>query len=498
MIVHYQMKLIPVFCLLILSRLFSFAQEFKTHPKMDYHFSWDGSSSFLKVDLFYPAAKDTTSFIYGSPEIGNQVNIFNVVKNIQTGKGDSVSIDSAKRKIMVWHKTAGPKMLHYEINGALISAVKHNNANEQFRPQLIPGSFCSLSFNLFMQVDTGRYKEISYVWDKWPAGMGYFSSADPESTPDKNVIVKTDQLSWVYMAMDKQLQIKKYHVNHAPYYAISSARDTINKIQDCLKPFLSIFFPAITDYFKDDGHEHYFVSALPFLNHAKPNYTGVGLVDGFSMRYSGPFNLDYKTLIAHETTHKWIGNKLKIKQKGMEYMWFEEGFDDYTQICILAETAMITPQQFLDHVNSQNLSPHYKSPVRTAPADSIEKHFWVEHDYEVLPYQRGFIYAFYFDNQIRLASAGKKTIRDFFLALLKRVSSNRHGEMTIDDYVETASLFLPKAQIKDEIEKYMQNGVLLDFHSTKLIDGFQINYQDDIPVLALSPGSDLLRMLSWK
>jgi hypothetical protein len=465
---------------------------------MDYHFSWDGNSSILKVDLFYSAVKDTTSFIYGSPEIGNQVDIFNVVQNIQTGTGDSVSVDSAKRKITVWYKTTGPKMLHYEINGALISAVKHNNANEQFRPQLIPGSFRSLSFNLFMQVDTSSYKSISYVWDKWPSGIGYFSSADPESTPDKKVMVKVDQLSWVYMVMDKQLQIRQYHVHNVPYYAIGSARDTINSIQDYLQPFFSTFFPAITDYFKDYGGDHYFVSALPFLNHVLPNYTGVGLVDGFSMRYSGSFDLGKKILIAHETTHKWIGNKLKIKQKGMEYMWFEEGFDDYTQICILAKTGMITSQEFVDYVNAQNLSPHYKSPVSTVPADSIEKHFWIEHDYEVIPYQRGFVYAFYFDNQIRLASGGKKTIRDFFLALLKRVKSNRHGEMTIDDYVETASLFLPKAQINDEIKKYLQNGTLLDFHSAKLIPGFGIKYQNDVPVLALLPGSDLLQMLSWK
>jgi len=489
------MKILFINFFLVLCCLFLFAQEKTAHPKMDYHFSWDGGSHFLKADLFYATTKDTTSFVYGWPEIGNQINIFDVLHHIQTGKDDSLTIDSAKRKIRIWHKTTGLKMLHYEIDGSLLSPIKHNNANEQFRPELIPGTFCSLSFNLFMQVDTAIYKQITYTWDQWPEGFGYFSSAAPESKPGQRILVKADQLNWVYMVMDHQLQVSKYRVRDVPYYAISSGRDSINKVQDFLKPFFNIFFPVVTDYFKDHSGGHYFVSALPFLNHALPNYTGVGLVDGFSMRYSGPLDLGKKILIAHETTHKWIGNKLKIKQKGMEYMWFEEGFDDYAQICILAKAGMINTREFLNHCNAENLAPHYQSPIRTAPADSIEKHFWVDHHYEVLPYQRGFIYAFYLDNQIRIASSGKKTIRDFFLALLKRVADKRNGEMTIDDYQETASLFLPGAQIKQETARYLQSGELLDFHKVKLIRGFKIKYQNDIPVLSLSPGSNLLRML---
>jgi hypothetical protein len=489
----------PLIVFALLLSCFSLSAQQTAKPKMEYHFSWDGTSSLLKVDLFYtPAAKDSTGFVYGSPEIGNQTNIFKVLENLQCSPGDSISIDTTRRKIIAWHKTGGLKKLHYEINGSLLSPAKHNNANEQFRPQLVPGSFYSLSFNLFMQVDTGSYKELSYVWDKWPAGIGYFSSADPDSKPDKPVMVKMDQLSKIYMVMDKQLVVGKYLIHQVPYYAITTTRDSLNDMQAELKPFFSTFFPAITNYWKDYKDKDYFVSVLPFLNHAKPNFTGFGLIDGFSMRYTGAYDLQKKIVIAHETSHKWIGNKLQIKQKGMEYMWFEEGFNDYVQLCILAKTGMITQTGFLDYINTQNLAPHYKSPVRTAPADSIEKYFWVNHDYEKLPYQRGFIYAFYFDNQIRLASGGNKTIRDFLLALLKRVTANKNGQMTIDDYIQTASQFLPKAQVTGDIEKYLQGGALLDFHTIKLIKGFRVNYAGDVPVLTMPAGADLMEIVDWK
>ncbi|TWI98179.1 peptidase M1-like protein [Mucilaginibacter frigoritolerans] len=465
---------------------------------MDYHFSWDGNSSLLKVDVFYTTeAKDTTSFIYRAHDVANQLNIFRIVKNIQTEKGDSVSIDSGKRKITIWHKTTGPKKLHYEINGALISPAKHNNANEQFRPQLVPGSFYSLSFNLFMQVDTNIYKEISYTWDRWPVGIGYFSSASPESKPGATVNVKADQMMKIYMVMDKKLIVNTYNVHHVPYYAISTGRDSLNDIQADLKPFFSTFFPAITDFWQDYGGKDYFISVLPFLNIAPKNYTGYGLIDGFSMRYTGPYDLDKKEVIAHETSHKWIGNKLEIKQKGMEYMWFEEGFNDYIDTYILAKTKMISPTEFIDYINDKNLKPHYKSPVGTAPADSIEKHFWVNHDYEKLPYQRGFIYAFYFDNQIRLASGGKKTIRNFLLALLKHRSESKGIDLTVDDFIATASKFLPKQQVTNEIDKYLMRGDLLDFHQIKLISAYEIKYEDNIPVLYLKQSADLPKILSW-
>jgi hypothetical protein len=492
------MKSVLISTFLLFVGFFAFGQS-ALPAKMDYHFSWDGRSSLLMVDVYYnPGKTDTTSFIYGWPEAGNEVDIFRVVKNIQAGKSDSISIDSNSRKILVWHKTGGLKKLHYEINGALISAAKHNNANEQFRPQLVPGSFYSLSFNLFMKVDTAIFKDFYYKWDRWPPGIGYFSSADPQSNPGAKVRVTPGQLMKIYMAMDNQLAVNRYDINNVPYYAITTRRDTLNDMQADLKPFFSTFFPAITAFWNDYRDKDYFVSVLPFLHDVPDNYTGYGLLDGFSMRYRGKYDIEKMEVIAHETSHKWIGNKVEIKQKGFEYMWFEEGFNDYVAICLLANTGMLSGSGFIAYINDKNLAPHYKSPVATAPADSIEKYFWVNHDYEKLPYQRGFIYAFYFDNQIRLASGGKKTIRDFLLALLAKKVAIKERDLTIDDYIETAALFLPKEQIADEVNKYLQQGALLDFHSIKLIQGFEMNYKDTIPVLSLSPGADLSGMMGWK
>jgi hypothetical protein len=97
-----------------------------------------------------------------------------------------------------------------------------------------------------------------------------------------------------------------------------------------------------------------------------------------------------------------------------------------------------------------------------------------------------------------LASKGKKTIRDFMLALLKNRSESKAIDFTIDDFIATAALFLPKAQVVAGVNKYMQNGDLLDFHSIKLIHDFHIRYGNGIPILTMSEKTDLQQLLSWK
>jgi hypothetical protein len=38
----------------------------------------------------------------------------------------------------------------------------------------------------------------------------------------------------------------------------------------------------------------------------------------------------------------------------------------------------------------------------------------------------------------------------------------------------------------------------LYFHSIKLIDGFRVNYVNDVPLLTMSADDDLMRTLAWK
>jgi hypothetical protein len=70
--------------------------------------------------------------------------------------------------------------------------------------------------------------------------------------------------------------------------------------------------------------------------------------------------------------------------------------------------------------------------------------------------------------------------------------------MTIDDFIATASLFLPKEQVTAEINKYLQQGQLLNFHDIKLAGGFTVTYNGDVPVLSIKNDAMLIQFLNWK
>ncbi len=488
--------------LLLFNLVFLHAQDKSIAPQtfLNYHLGWDGKSSILKVSLEYtPATKDSTVFIYGNPNFGGQKEIFKVLQNIDTK--DKIRLTPGERKITVYHTDSGLKKISYTINGHLVGNPKRATVDELFRPLITP-DFLYLVPLFFMINPVGHAATTAGIqWDSFPAGLPYFISIDAGTAPNIQQTIPLNKELDVLILMGTSLVIKSYYVNGIPYYSITCKRDTINNLKSALKPFFKKYFPGQRNFWKDNGGSYYYISILPLLSIDKPWATGYSQKLGFVMRYSGKFDDEKKRVIAHETSHYWIGNNMQIGNDEFDNQWFGEGFTDYVMLMNLVKSGIEDKTVYLEYINESNFLEHYSSPVKNAPNDSIAAHFWYNKDYQTLPYRRGFIYAFYFDNQIRLASGGKKTIRDFLLALLKRNQEihaiNPAANLTLDDYIAIASKFLPENQVRSEIETYMIKGDPLDFKTIKLIDGFTIDYRDSIPELKISKKINLKKIYAW-
>ncbi|HEY3402739.1 MAG TPA: hypothetical protein VGK59_05080 [Ohtaekwangia sp.] len=471
------------------------AQHLTPAHRADYHFSWDGISSVLKIDVFYNTqGKDSTVFIYGNPNPGGLTHIFEILSSVQIDPGDQLEINSRERKVKVLHRTSGLKKLHYEINGKLYADTKRARPNEAFRPTIERGFFYALGFNLFMNIANGRYSQLSLVWDHWPQHMPYFISCNPEARPDEPQIIAHDDRNMVLLQMNENLIIKKYTVKDIPNYLLTSKSDTINSMQEQMRPFINTLIPQMRDAWQDHAFDYYFISMIPLLNKVPSTMTGIGLKNGFSTRYSGPLDIEKTETIAHEVSHTWIGGRLKFKSVTMENEWFNEGVNDYVAIYHLAKAGILDSTAFLNYVNKEVFEPYYTNPHNTLPADSIEKYFWTSKDFEKIPYHRGFIYAFYLDNQIRLSSQGKYTLLNFLLHLYQQNRKRNIEVFTKVNFTEAAERFLNKEQVKSEIENYMLNGKLLDFHHIQLTEGFQVKYVNQVPKISLSPGMPLSKL----
>lgn len=68
------------------------------------------------------------------------------------------------------------------------------------------------------------------------------------------------------------LKIQKYMVHQIPYYAITSKKDSVNKIDDALASFFTSYFPALRTFWKDYNSRYYNINTV--LLHSTGNENG--------------------------------------------------------------------------------------------------------------------------------------------------------------------------------------------------------------------------------
>src|SRR5690606_3051033 len=182
-----------------------------------------------------------------------------------------------------------------------------------------------------------------------------------------------------------------------------------------------------------------------------------------------------------------------------DHQWFGEGFTDYTTIINLVNSKIYGEEDFLHYFNEENFKQHYEAEINGVHNDSIAANYWTNYaNYGVLPYRRGMIYAFYLDNQIRLASDGEFTLRNLLLDLHALSKAKKSGEiLTVDDFVDVGATYLDKKALGEEIARHMIAGQPIDFHNVKLIPEFNIEINGNIPKLSLSERADLSTLYQW-
>jgi hypothetical protein len=473
-----------------------------TAARLEYHLSWDGKSPLLNVTIAYtPASSDSTVFTFGIQNFGGQVDIFKILGQIKSGAGDRVKVMASEKKVVVYHTGGGLKKLSYTVDGQLNTNPARAVYNELFRPVVTPGSLYIMPLIFMLEPQKHPATSLSVQWDSAPKKIGYFMSAAPGAGPFKKQVIGIKAIDDFLMVMGDDLIVNTYKVHNIPYYSITSKKDTINNLKTELEPFFTRYFPGLRDFWKDDDALYYYVCMLPLKSAQKPLQGGFGWGPGFLMKYSGPIDDVKKQVLAHETSHNWIGLKMMIGQDSFDQQWFGEGFNDYVCALNLAKSGIYDHAKYIKYVNEENFAKHYTSPVKTAPNDSIAAKYWKDKLYEKLPYHRGFIYAFYLDNQIRLASGNKQCLRDILLDLFARSkeikAANPDNNLKLSDFIDALSAFLPRAMVESDVDYYMIKGNPIDFKNVKLISDFKIDFDKDVPVLKLTDNGDLDNFLKW-
>lgn len=492
--------------ILMLLLIFSICSCAKQEAFMDYVLGWDGESTVLQVELTYSAdQKDSTVFVFGDPNFGGQTDIFDVIKNIHTTDPDEVlEIDEMERRITVYHNGAKKHRLKYEIDSSFpVGQPTTISQRELFRPVITKGVSTLVDKQFVMEVTDESNPLVSFRWHSVPENFMYFNSVDPSQIdPLEKVSDYYDNISKkVYFVIGDNIGVEEYNVMGIPYYSVTTKVDRYeNDLQENLNPFFESYFPSIHRFWNDTDFPFYFLAVTALQNNQKEiGAGGFGVKNGFVMKLGTKFGTWEKYVTAHETAHSWIGIKMMLGEDSFDHQWFGEGFNDYTTIINLANSKIYREEEFLHYLNDDTFKKHYESKVKGVHNDSIMTHFWTDYaNYGKLPYRRGLIFAFYLDNQIRLASDGEFTIRNLLLDLYTLKKAKKSDEiLTVDDFIDAGAAYLNKKELAEQIQHYMIEGHPIDFSNVGLITEFNIEINNNVPKVSLNEGTDLSKIYRW-
>ena len=513
------MKTINTFLFFLLAILLSACSDSKENDNnnsiMDYKLSWDGTSNLLGVDLSYTRqSKDSSSFIYGYPDFGGQEDIFDILKNITVGIGDSLELYPEERKLIIRHHGKNKnKSLNYSIDGTLVYGKDKAQpiwevTNERFRPNIVPNHLYVYGLSYLMQYESEQEIQHQIHWENYPKNMTSFDSYDLDQDPSTISKTTYNELTNSISIISDDIDINIKVIEDIPHYFVTSKQN--KTISEAFNGETFQYFSDVMEFWKDYDHKYYWAAILPVQGKVIEGHSGSGgyaFENGFYMNYGGELDArDAVFTICHETVHRWIGYDIDIGNSSFDHQWFGEGFTEYITMYTAINSGLMNLDEFYEEINDRKLSAHYTSNVKEVHNDSIGKLFWTNNEIQDLPYRRGFIFAFYLDNQIRLASKNTKTIREFLLALKDKASIKQdsliedEGLLTLEEFIQVGSQCLDKEKLKMDVEKYVINGKLIDFNQVELLDAFQVKYDNvkKAPSIKLKEGIKLNKdIYSW-
>ncbi|MEP7322623.1 MAG: hypothetical protein ABI761_11925 [Saprospiraceae bacterium] len=455
----------------------------QTKVDLEYRLKYFGNNIVHVTLLYTPIEKDSTEFTYGEPRFGGQSDIIKCITNVSVVSKIRFITDTASRSFKFFYSGTRPFAIEYDILDTVTA--KKDLRQELFRPMIQKNYFYSHGINLFLNPkfnSPDKKATVSIQWVKSPT-FPIFYGFGPENRGKKKVISTTDSVMFSLITGAKDLTIDKFDLHGTQNYLVlrGNAQEKYNRL--AIRNYFIQFNESIRKFWNDYSDKYFSLILQPFLE-ADHSVSGVAYSNGFIGKYKADTILNAQRIytISHEIGHHWIGHQLEMN---ISNQWFGEGFNDYITFYTLLSGGLMSPHEFENRMN-EIFTAHYSSTIKNTPNDSVFLNYWKMGDYNKLPYRRGSIFAFYLDNQIRLATNGEKTIKDFLRSMAqfrKRKTSNY--EITIEDFIDQAAAFLPRPKLESIIEDYIVKGNPILFSNELLLPVYQVTNENDIPHISI-------------
>ncbi|WP_338409347.1 hypothetical protein [uncultured Flavobacterium sp.] len=473
---------------------------------VNYTLSWNGESSKVKVNIKLPTLGKKEITLFYSPNPFDPYSSANAIENFSVAAGVTFEQD---RNAYYIHNTSGRDVVEisYTLNAENTNDGKTIPLNEAMAMNgeaMVKKDYLKLlgrHFLLFSQEEDISKLDHSVSWTDVPSKFNTFDLT-------KNKTLSIYELMGSLYLFSEHLKTDSFMVQNIPHYILNT-EEKFSENQAIIKNAVQKVMPETMRFFNDYDFSHYFVyckntSAIPkedltkFSN--KGFFSAEAFQNGFLGTFIGEIGFQEALVVVHESIHRWL-----ISLGGsFDHLWFNEGFTEYITLYTGGSSGFLDASQF-EEIFNYNFKAYYtnfkKLPPENRTNKFIQENVRLDQSAMVINYPKGFIFAFYLDNKIRLASNGTKTIRDLMIDYNKeRKNANLPFGLNIslETFEKLVSAYIPSSEVRSSIKKYIEDGDYINFNTEKLIEGISISTKEDsAPVFKFTDEKNLKLLYSF-
>ncbi|HAO15408.1 MAG TPA: hypothetical protein DDE71_07590 [Tenacibaculum sp.] len=484
-----------VFVFIIFSILLFFAQELKANTiakEIRYSLRWDGKSSSIKVKMVIPTLGLNELILTHQPNpfasYEDRISEFKVL-----GKAflkEAKMVDQTKQFIIDNRNAEDEVEVSYVFDGANQNDAKTVGLREALTMHHSPNikkDFLYLMgrhFGLYLtNRNTKSPLKVSIQWEEVPHSLINFNSVGNKS-------IEESMLEYSLFSFSKDLKVEKFSVKNIPHYFIG---DTVNSNHEKIKKAIVSVTPEVMRFFDDYDFDSYFFhaiesKAIPAQDIRMYGRDGIlsaeALPNGFVGTYIGSLDLKATLTPIHESIHRWINS---LDNTNFGHLWFGEGFTEYVTLFTAFSSDFLTPEEFI-HILNEQFSEYYgaygdlTNEIRSN--EYIKNNIRGNQNLMHLNYSKGFVFAFFLDNQIRLSSNGSETFRDLmvdYINFRKPILSGKVDvkNLTLESFKNLVSKYIKRKDIDEYIQRYILDGEYIDFKEAQLMKEFTLSIKDE-------------------
>lgn len=440
--------------------------------KLKYNFEYNlETPATIKVKLTFEGNSDGVTKLR-IPHSWAWINDYELgIKNIKLLNDDADIIhDSENSIVSINHQPFQQITLTYEVFQYWDAQVDRAT---YYKPILQEDYFHFIGYGVFIIPDWNESvdRDIEVVWDKIPKDWEIGNSFGVNSTTQNLFTSISKFCHATYFSGD--FEINKIDVKGFPVYIAKRGQWKFSSTD--LNDLIGTSMLAVRAFWKDYEFPYHLIVVLPIQS--KRSKGGTGLTNTFEIFVSPDHENvnDLKYLLVHESFHTWNGRKIQRQEPEELVYWFSEGFTNYYTRLILLRNNLITLDEFVKDYNKV-LTNYYSSPAVNVTNEKVRALTHEDNQIERIPYLRGDIIAFRWNEMIKKSSdySLDTVMYDLLYEALnsKMVVSNPNMETLMAKYI--------KEGVSNDIDNLINEGRDIVLNGDELGPCFELFYADHV------------------